>query len=416
MNRRGFLQRGAALTGSLLVSGTAVAATAASQPKQDSPLKVPAWTTHQGMPVNEHPYGVPSPHENQVVREITDLTTTHQSSWSFTPLQDMQGPITPNGLFYERSHAGVPNIDPKKHRLLVHGLVRNPRIFTMQDLLRFPAVSKMHFLECSGNTLTEWDGPKEKTVQQTHGLLSCCTWTGVPVSLLFDELGLKPGAKWVLAEGADAAAMDRSTPLWKMMDDALLVYAQNGEMLRPEQGYPLRLLLPGFEGNMNIKWLRRLEIGDSPWMTREETSKYTDLMPNGKARMFTFVMEAKSVIVSPSGGQVMPDKGLTEIRGMAWSGYGAIKRVDVSFDGGKNWQPAKLDQPVLPRSITYFRLPWRWNGEPAILQSRAIDESGYVQPTLKQLTAVRGVHSVYHLNAIQSWRIDKNGEVSNVQV
>lgn len=416
INRRRFLQRGAALTGSLLASGTSIAAAAASQTQEKPPLEVPAWTTHQGMPVNKHPYGVPSPHESQVIREITDLTSTQQSSWSFTPLQDMQGFITPNGLFYERSHAGVPNIDPAEHRLIVHGMVRNPRMFTMQDLLRLPAVSKVYFLECSGNTLTEWAEPKGKTVQQTHGLVSCCTWTGVPVSLLFDELGLKPGAKWVLAEGADAAAMDRSIPLWKMMDDALLAYAQNGEMLRPEQGYPLRLLLPGFEGNMNIKWLRRLEIGDSPWMTHEETSKYTDLMPDGKARMFTFVMEGKSVIVSPSGGQVLPGKGVTEIRGMAWSGYGRVKRVDVSVDGGRNWQPAQLDQPVLPRSITYFRLPWRWNGEPAILQSRAIDESGYVQPTLKEMTAVRGVHSVYHLNAIQSWRIDKSGEVSNVHV
>ncbi len=416
LNRRGFLRTGAALTGSLLVSGTSVAATAASPRKQGSPLDIPPWTTQQGKPVNEHPYGVPSPHESNVVRELTDLTTTPQSSWNFTPLQDMQGFITPNGLFYERSHAGTPNIDPAEHRLLVHGMVRNPRIFTMQDLLRFPAVSKVHFLECSGNTLTEWAEPKGKTVQQTHGLVSCCSWTGVPVSLLLDELGVKPGAKWVLAEGADGAAMDRSIPLWKMMDDALLAYAQNGEMLRPEQGYPLRLLLPGFEGNMNIKWLRRLEVGDSPWMTHEETSKYTDPMPNGKARMFTFVMEGKSVIVSPSGGQVMPGKGLTEIRGMAWSGYGAVKRVDVSVDGGKNWRPAKLDQPVLPRSLTYFRLPWRWDGKPAILQSRTIDESGYVQPTLEELTTVRGVNSVYHLNAIQSWRIDANGEVSNVHI
>lgn len=288
----------------------------------------------QGQPVNKHPYGVPSPFEKGVVRELTGDTPTNLSSWGFTPLQDLQGTITPNGLVYERDHAGVPAIDPREHRLMVHGMVENPRVFSMEDLKRFPAVSRIHFLECSGNTYMEWQAPTGKSAQETHGLVSCCEWTGVPVSLILNELGLKSGAKWVLAEGADAAALDRSVPLWKMMDDALLVYAQNGEMLRPEQGYPLRLLLPGFEGNMNVKWLRRLEVGDSPWMSREETSKYTDLMPDGKARMFTFMMEAKSVITFPSAGQHLSTRGPYEIRGIAWSGRGRVKRVDVSVDGG----------------------------------------------------------------------------------
>lgn len=412
-SRREFLRKTAILSGSALLSREALAAQAGGGEGQNLPPNVPQWMKTQGAPVNQHPYGLPSAHESEVVREITTLTSTHQSSWSFTPLQDMQGFITPNGLVYERDHAGVPDIDPAEHRLMVHGLVENPRIFTMEDLMRFPAVSKVHFLECSGNTLTEWAKPTGKTVQRTHGLVSCCVWTGVPASLLLNELGVKPGAKWVLAEGADAAAMDRSIPLWKMLDDAIIAYAQNGEMLRPEQGYPLRLILPGFEGNMNIKWLRRLEVGDKPWMTREETSKYTDLMPDGKARMFTFVMETKSVIVSPSAGQTL-HRGPTEIRGMAWSGRGRISRVDVSVDGGKNWQRARLDEPVLDKSIVYFRLPWRWNGNAAILQSRAIDETGYVQPTREQLVAARGLHSVYHYNAIQSWGVQDDGEVTNV--
>lgn len=415
-DRRRFLKQ------SFLVAGSAVATFAplgvgrAAVPEKNMPPNIPGWMQTQGQPVNKHPYGVPSPFEKGVVRELTADTPTNLSSWGFTPLQDLQGTITPNGLVYERDHAGVPAIDPREHRLMIHGMVENPRVFSMEDLKRFSAVSRIHFLECSGNTYMEWKAPTGKSVQETHGLVSCCEWTGVPVSLILNELGLKSGAKWVLAEGADAAALDRSVPLWKMMDDALLVYAQNGEMLRPEQGYPLRLLLPGFEGNMNVKWLRRLEVGDSPWMSREETSKYTDLMPDGKARMFTFMMEAKSVITFPSAGQHLSAHGPYEIRGVAWSGRGRVKRVDVSVDGGRNWTTAKLDVPILPVSFTHFRLPWRWGGQPAILQSRVMDETGYVQPTLAQLVAVRGLYSSYHNNAIQSWRIGSDGVISNVHV
>ena len=270
------------------------------------------------------------------------------------------------------------------------------------------------FLECSGNGLTEWQKPTMKTVQGTHGLTSTAEWTGVPLSAILKEVGVGPGAKWVLAEGADAAVLTRSIPIDKCEDDALLAYGQNGEAIRPEQGYPLRLLLPGWEGNINVKWLRRLELSDVPFETREETSKYTDLLPDGKARQFTFVMEAKSVITFPSGEMKLPGPGFYEISGLAWSGRGRITRVEVSTDGGATWADARLQDPVLPICHTRFRFPWSWDGRPAILQSRCTDETGYVQPTIRQLVDVRGVYSTYHLNGIQSWAVAQDGSVSNV--
>jgi sulfane dehydrogenase subunit SoxC len=314
---------------------------------------------------------------------------------------------------YERHHGGVPAIDPDQHRLIVHGLVERPLIFTMDDLVRFPSESHIYFLECSGNTA--WTGGTAKwTVQDSHGLLSCSEWTGVRLSTVLAEAGIKAGAQWVLAEGADAAALSRSVPIAKALDDALLVYAQNGERLRPEQGYRLRLLLPGYEGNINIKWLRRLKLGDGPFETREETSKYTDLMPDGTARQFTFVMEAKSVITFPSGGQQLRDKGFYQISGLAWSGHGRIKRVEVSTDGGASRREARLHEPVLPKCLTRFRLPWTWDGGPAQLRSRAVDETGYVQPNRTRLVDVRGLNSFYHYNGIQAWQVAQDGGVTYV--
>ncbi len=288
----------------------------------------------------------------------------------------------------------------------------------MAALRRFPSVSRLLFIECSGNGLTEWSKPTMRTVQETHGLTSTSEWTGVPLSTLLAEVAPRGNARWLLAEGADGAAMTRSIPMDKALKDCLIAYGQNGEAIRPEQGYPIRLIVPGWEGNTHIKWLRRLEVSDAPFMTREETSKYTDLMPDGRARQFTFEMEAKSVITSPSGGMRIDDRGFREITGLAWSGRGTIRRVDVSVDGGRTWRQAALQQPVLPLCHTRFRLPWRWNGEDAILQSRAVDDTGYVQPTIEQLVSVRGLNgplgSVYHLNGIQSWRVSTDGSVSNV--
>jgi sulfane dehydrogenase subunit SoxC len=289
----------------------------------------------------------------------------------------------------------------------------------MRDIRRFPAVSRMMFIECSGNTLTEWAKPTLPTVQGTHGLFSTSEWTGVPLATILREVGVDPKAKWLLAEGADGAAMTRSIPIDKAMKDCMLAYGQNGEAIRPEQGYPLRLMVPGFEGNMHIKWLRRLQLADMPFQTREETSKYTDLLPDGKARQFSFEMEAKSVITYPSGDMRLEQKGLHEISGIAWSGRGRIKRVEVSADAGRTWRDASIDQPILPVCAVRFRLPWQWDGREAILQSRCTDETGYVQPTLGQLVAVRGLNgptgSVYHHNGIQSWGIAADGRVTNVQ-
>jgi sulfane dehydrogenase subunit SoxC len=337
------------------------------------------------------------------------------TSHSLTPLQTLHGIVTPAGLHFERHHNGVPTIDPARHRLLIHGLVARPRMFTMDDLKRFPAVSQLAFIECSGNSAGEWREPRGQTAQQTHGLMSTSEWTGVTLATVLREVGLKLAATWMLAEGSDAAAMTRSIPLARVMDEALLCYAQNGEALRPEQGYPLRLLLPGWEGNACIKWLRRLKLGTAPFLTREETSHYTDLMPDGTARQFTFVMEAKSVITAPSGGQQVR-AGFVEIRGLAWSGRGRVTKVEVSTDGGRIWRLARLQEPVLPKCHTRFRFPWQWKGREAILMSRCTDETGYVQPSREALIAVRGINSVYHYNAIQSWKVARDGSVSNVQV
>lgn len=414
--RRAFLHRSALIGGyALAASGLGLGHQATAS--ANLPPAVPSWMRATGPGVVANPYGMPSKFEAHVVRRNVEwLTASPISSVSFTPLADLQGTITPNGLHFERHHAGVPAIDPEQHRLMIHGLVERPLILTMNDLMRFPATSVIHFLECPANGGMEWRGAQMEALQFTHGMVSCCEWTGVRLATLLDEVGLEPGAEWLLAEGADGAAMARSIPIDKALDDALVVYAQNGEMLRPEQGYPVRLLLPGWEGNTNVKWLRRLELGDQPWHLREETSKYTDLMPDGRAREFTWAMDVKSVITAPCPEKPLREHGFCEIRGLAWSGRGRIKRVDLSFDGGVNWQRAELKGLVLPKALTRFSLPWRWQGQPALLQSRAIDETGDVQPTLGQLREIRGVNSIYHNNAIHTWKLAAGGEVTNVQI
>jgi sulfane dehydrogenase subunit SoxC len=411
-SRRHVLRQGGALVGGAVLGGLAGGeAQAAGEAEHNLPPNIPGWMTAPGEAMGSEPYGLPSPFEKNVTKNIARNLPQYLSAAARTPLGELDGIITPNGLFYERHHAGVPTIDPAQHRLMVHGLVEQPLIFTMEDLRRFPSQSRIHFLECSGNPV--YTKPYGKTASDLVGLLSCAEWTGVPLKLVLQEAGLQPAARWVVAEGADAAALTRSIPIEKCLDDAMLVYSQNGERLRPQQGYPLRLLLPGFEGNMNVKWLRRLHVTSEPAYSREETSKYTDLMPDGAAREFTFYMEAKSIITRPSGGQRLSMRGFHEISGLAWSGHGKISRVDVSVDDGRSWRQAELQEPVLPRALTRFRLPWQWDGQPAVIQSRAIDETGYVQPTLAELLAVRGTNSFYHNNAIWPWQIAENGEVSN---
>lgn len=365
-----------------------------------------------GVAADDGGYGTRSQFETEVRTRFA--TKSAESSWSFTPLQNSLGMITPSGLHYERHHGGIATIDPAKHNLYVHGMVKQAKKFSIADLKRFPVLSRFMFLECSGNGLTEWAKPTLKTVQGTHGLTSTSEWIGVPLSTILNNVGLRPGAKWLLAEGGDASVMTRSIPIEKALKDCLLVYGQNGEAVRPEQGYPLRLFVPGYEGNMSVKWLRRIEVSDKPFMTREETSKYTDLMPDGKALQFTYLMEAKSVITYPSGEMVLQKPGFYEISGLAWSARGKIWRVEVSADGGKTWRDAVLHGPILPICHTRFTFPWEWNGKEAILQSRCIDETGYVQPTIGDLADKRGMLSVYHLNAIQSWKVATTGEVTNV--
>jgi len=335
-----------------------------------------------------------------------------ESGVSTSPLQDLTGILMPADLHFERHHAGVPAVDPERYRLLVHGMVERPTVFTLAELKRFPSRSRICFIECSGNGVRGYrDIQKDFTPQAVDGLTSTSEWTGVPLATLFREAGVKPQAKWFLAEGMDAAMMTRSIPVEKAWDDAMIAYAQNGEALRPEQGYPARLLLPGWEGNAQVKWIRRLKLADQPFMTREETARYTDPLPDCTARMFSFEMDAKSTITFPAHPATLPAKGFWEISGLAWSGRGRITRVDVSVDGGKTWAPAALQEPVLPRCHTRFRFPWRWSGGEALLMSRATDETGYVQPTLAQLRAVRGLGTQYHYNNVRAWRVEADGRV-----
>ena len=356
-------------------------------------------------------YGERSPFE-KAARGLPD-TRYPENAASRTPLQDSVGIITPSSLHFERHHAGVPAIDPAQHRLLIHGMVDRPLIFTMEELRRLPSVSKIYFLECSGNGGGEWTGPGGRNAAATAGLASCSEWTGVALSLLLAEAGAHKAAKWLIAEGADACKMQRSLPMEKALADTLVAWGQNGEALRPEQGYPLRLLVPGWEGNISVKWLRRLELAEEPYMVRDETSHYTDLMPDGTSRIFSFTMEAKSLITYPSGGQKLKGPGFVEITGLAWSGQGRVERVEVSVDGGKTWRDASLQEPRLTLAFTRFRLPWQWDGSETLLLSRCTDESGYVQPTREALVAARGTNSFYHCNAIKPWKVAVDGSVTH---
>jgi len=335
-------------------------------------------------------------------------------SGSNTPLQDLEGTITPSDLHFERHHGGIPDIDPDNYSLLIHGMVKQPRVYTLPELKRFPARAMTRFLECSGNGFRTYRNPeanREKTPQDIEGLTSTSEWVGVPLKTLFEEVGVLPEAKWFLAEAMDAAVMTRSIPVEKAWDDAIIAYGQNGEAIRPEQGYPARLFLPGFEGSSNVKWIRRIELAAEPFMSREETSKYTDPLPGGKARMFSFVMDAKSVITYPAYPVKLPDQGFWEIKGLAWSGRGKIVRVDISTDGGRSWEKAELQNPVLPKCHTRFRFGWEWDGRPATLMSRATDETGQTQPTLEALKQVRGEGTIYHYNHIRAWTVRGDGSV-----
>ena len=331
---------------------------------------------------------------------------------SLTPLQDLAGNLTPSDLHFERHHAGIPALDPERHTLTIHGLVDRPLSFTLDDLKRFPQVVRQYFIECSGNGRAAYRDPKpDMTAQKVAGMVSTSEWTGVPLATLFREAGVKPQAKWFLAEGGDACLMTRSVPIEKAWDDAMIVWAQNGEALRPAQGYPMRLLLPGWEGNINVKWIRRLELGTQPWMTRWETSKYTDPLPNDTARRFTFELDAKSIITSPSHPGTISKRGWHAVNGLAWSGRGRITRVEVSADGGKSWANAEMLGESQPKSTVRFQYMWEWKGGEALLLSRATDEAGFVQPTRTALIAERGLGTDYHFNPVLGWKVERSGKV-----
>jgi sulfane dehydrogenase subunit SoxC len=401
----------------VFLGGTAMAAATAGIALPDSatanPLAVEPWMKTPG--AEFVPYGQPSGYENKVVRTFTTAPGTTGTGTSRTPHHLLNGMITPNGLHFERHHSGIPDINPDVHRLVIHGLVKRPLLFTLDELTRYPMESRIAFIECGGNgQLLYQKEPAQVGVQQIQGQVSCAEWTGVKLAVLLQEAGVDPKAKWILAEGADAAGMSRSLPLADIMQDALIAFYQNGERVRPANGYPMRLLLPGYEGNMNVKWLRRIKLTEGPTMTKDETSKYTITMPDGKSLQFVFPQEGKSVITRPSPGLTMKEPGIYEITGLAWSGYGKIAKVEISADGGKSWAPAALQEPVLSKALTRFRMAWHWNGGPAVLQSRATDDIGYVQPTREKMIADRGSRTIYHSNAVTTWGVSENGEMKHV--
>ncbi|MDP3171880.1 MAG: sulfite dehydrogenase [Polaromonas sp.] len=417
--RRGFLAGAVAAAAGAMVTQRALAQAG------DDPaiMNLPAHSRGLGQPVAVRPYGLPSEWEKNLQRrQSPGLTRVPQSSVSFAPLQGLFGIITPSGLHFERHHQGWWDIDPSQHRLMINGsddsMLKRPTVFSMDELMRLPSTSRMHFIECGANTGMEWGNVAVPTVQYTHGMLSCSEFTGVPLRTLLEMCGADfKRAKFVLAEGADGSGMTRTIPMSMVRDGQVLVaYGQNGEMLRPENGYPLRLVVPGVQGVSWVKYLRRIELGDMPYGTKDETIHYVDLLPDGTHRQYTSIQEVKSVITSPSGGQVLLEKGFHTITGLAWSGRGKIKRVDVSVDGGRNWKPARLEGPVLSKCLTRFNTDFVWDGKPAFFQSRAVDETGHVQPTYGELRKVRASRSIYHNNAIQSWALAENGEVGNVQL
>ena len=408
--RRGFLRQGAAMVSAAASAGIAKGAEGAD-------LAAHPWERVYGEGFTG--YGQPSRFEQPVQRHLLrpygDLAPG--SGAALTPIERLEGVITPSSLHNNRSHSGTPDIDPAKHQLVVHGLVAKPLVFSVDSLLRYPMTSRIHFVECSGNSNRALaPKPLQVPAGAIHGNISCSEWTGFPLRILLEEAGMRPEARWLLAEGADSAHMSRSIPVEKAFDDALVALYQNGERLRPEQGYPVRLLLPGWEGNMSVKWLRRIKATAEPTHTRDETSKYTDLLPDGRALQFTYEMGVKSVITKPSSTMRLPRTGFYEISGIAWSGAGRIRRVEVSTDGGASWADAALTGEERPKSLVRFRLPWEWTGKPAVLQSRATDERGRVQPARKDWLAQYSAANVFHNHSIVSWGVAEDGSVTNVYV
>ena len=411
---------GGLLSRRILLKGAALGGTAAalSQGVIDvvhAGAEPPEWATLPGEEVRG--YGLPAPQEADVKRTLFQIYEDLSPEFGFsgTPLQKLRGTITPNGLHFEVHHGGRPEIDPENHRLMIHGLVDRPLQFDLASLDRYPMVSRVHFIECAGNgflNAVETE-PQDVGLDVLAGLVSNAEWTGIPLSILMEEAGVKPEGQWVIAIGADAAGLSRSIPMEKVMADGMLALHQNGERIRPEQGYPMRILLPGYEGNMNVKWVTSLQVASQPAYTRDESGAYSDPLADGNVVRFSFVMGVKSVITHPSGAMTMNGPGLYEISGLAWSGSGAIARVEVSADGGESWAEADLRQPVLPKALTRFAIPWRWDGSPARLLSRATDSAGNTQPTRGEWKARYHPSNINHYNAIQAWDVTPGGKVIN---
>jgi sulfane dehydrogenase subunit SoxC len=411
INRRKFLFGGATLA--------SVAVTSALPFKSQAEtlsLDIPQYMRTPGTKSAE--YGAPSKYEVNVKRKMESFYQSSIFTGGLTPLDKLNGVITPSGLHFSVHHNGIPEISSEKHELLIHGHVDKPLKWSVNTLLNYPMVSKIQFLECAGNSAANAvaDSPVDGSCTSLHGQISCSEWTGVPLKYLLDEVGIKPNGKWAMCEGADGGSHVRNVPLQKLYDDAIIALYQNGERVRPDQGYPMRLFLPGYEGNMNVKWLHRMEISDIPSQSKDEQSLYAEYTKDNKLHQFTFHMEVKSIITKPSGQQQLPDKGLYEISGLAWSGRGKIKMVEISVDGGKNWQVAELEGFTMDKSFTRFRIPWQWRGEKAILISRATDEFGNRQPTRSEWKSKFSDYTINHFNAINAWEISNNGKVSNTYV
>jgi sulfane dehydrogenase subunit SoxC len=412
-SRRAFLSGSVVVGAGALTSGPVQAQT--GDPLITEPQE---WVQSFGDGVDATPYGLPIKYEGGVVRRNVEWLTADQvSSINFTPIHALDGTITPQGCAFERHHSGAIDLSKENYRIMINGLVDVPLVFTYEDLERFPRENHIYFCECAANTGMEWAGAQLNGVQFTHGMIHNMEYTGVPLRLLLEEAGYDTTGKWVFVEGADASSNGRSIPMDKALDDVLVAFKANGEALRKEHGYPVRLVVPGWEGNMWVKWIRRIEVTNSPVESREETSKYTDTLADGVSRKWTWAMDAKSVVTSPSPqAPIKHGSGPLVITGLAWSGHGRITRVDVSKDGGKTWETARLAKPGERMALTRFYLDINWDGSEMLLQSRAMDENGYVQPTKTQLRDVRGLNSIYHNNCIQTWWVRENGEAENVEV
>ncbi|MEA2091094.1 MAG: sulfite dehydrogenase [Campylobacterota bacterium] len=440
-SRRDFFKRAGAVSA---VAAASIISPAVARASEDDHaiMHHPKWGQSWGDPVTKNLYGVPSAYEHNNTRRYTKLLASgnFRASIAVTPIHESEGIITPNGLFFSRCHGGTAHIDPNEFRLMINGLVDKPIVLTLDQLKKYPRVTRTHFIECPANGGQEWRRPQYNSLQFAKGFMACAEWTGVYIKTILEDLGLKPTAKWMLAEGSDNSEMGRSVPIDKVLDDAMIVWGQNGEALRPEQGYPARLLLPGWEGNLCVKWLKRLEFSDEPWYAKEETSKYTALQPTGKAVQHFYANEVNSTVVSPSPEKPWRDvkAGDTiEIEGLAWSGMGTITNVDISFDGGNNYVEANLKGLVLPKCWTrwsyMYKIPKGFknkDGKQIVLTSRAMDDAGFIQPTVdqevfgninkdnfgKDKNKGMGVESVYHRNAVESWEVSENGEVNHVQI